>query len=255
MVTGTRQIDPDPISIKGRSSLDFVVDLDAVRKTYGSGPRQFTALHEISLRISRSRIVALLGRSGSGKSTLLNLLGGIDRPSGGTITVAQTNLAELSDQQLALYRRRKLGFVFQSFYLLPSLTVFDNIAVPWALDRALTAPRRREIDALLERLGLSEKRDRFPDELSGGQQQRAALARAVIHRPQLVLADEPTGNLDAQSGRLILDLLVELQRSVGTTVILATHSEEAASRCDDRILLDDGKVVGVHGNVEITGTL
>lgn len=235
----------------GARAVDWIVELTGVRKTYGSGPRAFTALHEVSLRIARGRTVALLGRSGSGKSTLLNLLGGIDRATAGAVSIGGTELAQLSEQQLALFRRRKLGFVFQSFYLLPSLSIFDNIAVPWALDRALTGPRRREIDALLERLGLTEKRNRYPDELSGGQQQRAALARAVIHRPQLVLADEPTGNLDAQSGRLIVDLLVELQRSVGTTVILATHSEEAASRCDDRILLDDGKVVGVRGNVEI----
>lgn len=235
----------------GARAVDWIVKLTGVRKTYGSGPRAFAALHEVSLRIARGRTVALLGRSGSGKSTLLNLLGGIDRPTAGAVSIANTDLAKLGEQELALFRRRKLGFVFQSFYLLPSLNIFDNIAVPWALDRALTGERRREIDALLERLSLSEKRNRYPDELSGGQQQRVALARAVIHRPQLVLADEPTGNLDAQSGRLILDLLVELQRSVGTTVILATHSEEAAARCDDRILLDDGKVAGVRGNVEM----
>jgi putative ABC transport system ATP-binding protein len=154
---------------------------------------------------------------------------------------------------LALFRRRRLGFVFQSFHLLPSLTVFDNVAVPFTLDRKLTAERRRQVDDLLKRLGVADKSGRYPDELSGGQQQRVALARAVIHRPDLVLADEPTGNLDAATGRVILDLLVELQREFGVTVVMATHSNEAAARCDDRIRLADGRVTGVEGAVDITG--
>ncbi len=124
--------------------------------------------------------------------------------------------------------------MFQSFHLVPSLTVFDNVAVPWTLDRALTAERRDEIRHLLERLGVADKAKRYPDELSGGQQQRVALARAVVHRPALVLADEPTGNLDAQTGRVILDLLDDLRRAYGVAVVMATHSDEAAERCDDR---------------------
>lgn len=248
MPTETVEVSAQSADAKNEGpDLSSIVRLEGVRKTYGQGAGAYTALHEVSLTLARGRTVALLGRSGSGKSTLLNLLGGVDRPSAGSVLIGNTNLAQLDDASLALFRRRQLGFVFQSFHLLPSLSVFDNVAVPWVLDRALTPARRREIDELLARLGLSEKRDRYPDELSGGQQQRAALARAVIHRPQLVLADEPTGNLDAHSGRLILDLLVELQRSVGTTVVLATHSEEAAERCDDRVLLDDGRVVGVQG--------
>ena len=212
-------------------------------KTYGSGAGQFTSLQDVSLRIPRGRFVALLGRSGSGKSTLLNLLGAVDRPTSGSILIGGTDLTKLTDAELALFRRRRLGFVFQSFHLLPDLTAFDNIAVPWVLDRGLTEERRAEIHALLDKLGLYEKARRYPDELSGGEQQRIALARAVIHRPELVLADEPTGNLDATSGRIILDLLVELHREFGVTVVMATHSPEAAERCDDRILLADGKVV------------
>lgn len=212
-------------------------------KTYGSGAGGFTSLHALSMSIERGRIVALLGRSGSGKSTLLNLLGAVDRPTSGSIHVAGTDLTTLSDAELALFRRRRLGFVFQSFHLLPDLTAFDNVAVPWVLDRKLTAGRRTEIHELLDRLGLADKARRYPDELSGGEQQRIALARAVIHRPELILADEPTGNLDAQSGRIILDLLVELHREYGVTVVMATHSPEAAERCDDRILLADGRIV------------
>jgi putative ABC transport system ATP-binding protein len=228
-----------------------IVNLHAVEKRYGQGESAFTALHQISLSIPRGRMVALVGASGSGKSTLLNLLGAVDRPTTGTITIGGRDLSGMSDSDLALFRRRRLGFVFQSFHLLPSLTVFDNVAVPFVLDRALTRQRRSEIDQLLARLGVSDKAHRHPDELSGGQQQRVALARAVIHRPDLVLADEPTGNLDAATGRVILDLLVELQREFGVTVVMATHSDAAADRCDDRIRLADGRVVGVDGSAAV----
>jgi putative ABC transport system ATP-binding protein len=241
LVRSTTQQNSDP----------FIARLQGVRKTYGSGPGEFTALHELSLRIPRGRTVALLGRSGSGKSTLLNLLGAVDRPTVGSVRIGGTDVAKLTGEQLALFRRRRLGFVFQSFHLVPSLTVFDNIAVPWVLDRKLTGTRREEIESLLARLGLADKSRQYPDELSGGQQQRVALARAVIHRPELILADEPTGNLDAQSGRVILDLLVELQNEFGVTVVMATHSEEAAGRCSERVLLDDGRIVGTSGAVEV----
>jgi putative ABC transport system ATP-binding protein len=224
-----------------------VVVLDAVRKTFGSGSNEFTALHEVSLQITAGRSVALLGRSGSGKSTLLNLLGAVDRPTAGHILIAGVDLSTQSDAQLAIFRRRRLGYVFQSFHLVPSLTVFDNVAVPWTLDRSLTNARRKEIQNLLERLGVADKSRRYPDELSGGQQQRVALARAIVHRPDLLLADEPTGNLDAQTGKVILDLLTELQREFGVTVVMATHSEEAAQRCDERVILSDGKIVSHQG--------
>jgi len=223
----------------------------SVEKRYGQGDNAFTALHEVSLAIPRGRTVALLGPSGSGKSTLLNLLGAVDRPTTGTIHIGGQDLSQLSDADLALFRRRRLGFVFQSFHLLPSLTVFDNVAVPFTLDRKLTPARRTEILDLLDRLGVADKARRYPDELSGGQQQRVALARAVVHRPDLVLADEPTGNLDAATGRVILDLLVELRRAAGVTIVMATHSEDAAARCDDRIHLADGQVVSVEGAAEV----
>lgn len=225
------------------NATDDIAVVVAARKTYGTGSGEFVALHELSLRIPRGRSVALLGRSGSGKSTLLNLLGAVDRPSAGSIHIAGTDLSKLSDRQLALFRRRRLGYVFQSFHLVPSLTVFDNVAVPWTLDRALTKQRREEIQQLLDRLGVANKATRYPDELSGGEQQRVALARAVIHRPDLLLADEPTGNLDAHTGRVILDLLIELRREFGISIIMATHSQDAAETCDDRILLSDGRIV------------
>jgi len=226
-----------------------IIDLDRATKTYGDGPARVVALHECTLSIPAARMVALLGRSGSGKSTLLNLIGGVDRPTSGAVRVAGSDLAAMTEAQLVLFRRRTLGFVFQSFHLLPELTAFDNIAVPWLLDRALTTARRREIERILDRLGLADKKNRYPDELSGGQQQRIALARAVVHRPKVVLADEPTGNLDARSGREILDLMAELHAEFGATIVMATHSEEAAVRCHDRIFLDDGKVLKLEQGV------
>jgi putative ABC transport system ATP-binding protein len=220
-----------------------IAALNQVRKVFGSGENLFTALHEISLAIAPGEGVALIGPSGSGKSTLLNLLGAVDRPTSGTITINGTDLSTMTDGQLALFRRRQLGYVFQSFHLVPSLTVFDNVAVPWTLDRALTPARRKEIHDLLNHLGVADKSNRYPDELSGGQQQRVALARAVVHRPALLLADEPTGNLDAATGKVILDLLDQLRREYNLTIIMATHSPEAAERCQRQITLGDGRVI------------
>jgi ABC-type lipoprotein export system ATPase subunit len=217
--------------------------VDRVTKTYGQGDGKLTALNEVSLSIAAGQSIALIGRSGSGKSTLLNLLGAVDRPTTGSIRIDGTDLSTMSDAELALFRRRRLGYVFQSFHLLPSLTVFDNVAVPWTLDRALTTARRTEITALLDRLGVADKSRRYPDELSGGQQQRIALARAIVHRPALLLADEPTGNLDAHTGRAILDLLDEMRKEFGITLVMATHSTEAAERCGRSVTLSDGRIV------------
>jgi putative ABC transport system ATP-binding protein len=237
----------NPVNTGSANNNDSIIIVDAVRKTFGSGASEFTALHEVSLRIAAGRSVALLGRSGSGKSTLLNLLGAVDRATSGRIVIGGVDLSTQSDAELAIFRRRRLGYVFQSFHLVPSLTVFDNVAVPWTLDRSLTRQRRKEIHNLLDRLGVDDKSRRYPDELSGGQQQRVALARAIVHRPDVLLADEPTGNLDAQNGRAILDLLTELQREFGVTIVMATHSAEAAERCDRRVMLSDGRIVGDEG--------
>jgi putative ABC transport system ATP-binding protein len=201
------------------------------------------ALHELSLQIPAGQMVALLGRSGSGKSTLLNLIGGVDQPTAGRILVDNHDITGMSQSALALFRRRSLGYVFQAFHLLPSLNVFDNVAVPFTLDRTLDRAARTRIEQLLDRLGIADKRHRYPDELSGGQQQRVAIARAVVHQPAVVLADEPTGNLDVDSGAVILDLLAELKQELGITIIMATHSDDAASRCDARVRLQDGRIV------------
>ena len=231
------------MTIHGVPSITSIAIVDRASKIYGQADNQLIALNEVSLSIHTGRSVALVGRSGSGKSTLLNLLGAVDRPTSGTIKVDGTDLSKMTDAELALFRRRRLGYVFQSFHLVPSLSVFDNVAVPWTLDRALTGDRRKQIHQLLDRLGVADKARRYPDELSGGQQQRIAIARAIVHRPALLLADEPTGNLDAQTGRVILDLLDEMRREFGITMVMATHSTEAADRCDERIILSDGRIV------------
>ena len=227
---------------EARVTNELIAVLDHVTKIYGQADNQLIALNDVSLTIEPGTSIALLGRSGSGKSTLLNLLGAVDRPTTGTIKIDGTDLSKMTDDKLALFRRRRLGYVFQSFHLVPSLTVFDNVAVPWTLDRALNADRQNQIHQLLDRLGVNDKSKRYPDELSGGQQQRIAIARAVVHRPALLLADEPTGNLDAHTGKVILDLLDELRRELGITLIMATHSDEAAERCDRRVTLGDGKI-------------
>jgi putative ABC transport system ATP-binding protein len=226
-----------------------IVRLEGARKAYG----EFEALRALTLTIPRGRMVALLGRSGSGKSTLLNLLGAVDTPTSGEVVVDGENLSKMTAGELALFRRRRLGFVFQSFHLLPSLTVFENVAVPWTLDRGLTGERREEIRALLERLELDGKANAYPDQLSGGQQQRVAIARAVVHRPVLLLADEPTGNLDVKTGGMILDLLTELHRELGLSIIMATHALEAAERCQDQLHLVDGAVAEVRGEIVVGG--
>jgi putative ABC transport system ATP-binding protein len=219
-----------------------IAEIDHVSKTYGDGDSAFRALTDISLCIHSGQSIALIGRSGSGKSTLLNLLGAVDRPTTGSIRIDGVELSHMPDNQLALFRRRRLGYVFQSFHLVPSLTVFDNVAVPWTLDRALTRDRKIQIHDLLARLGVADKSKRYPDELSGGQQQRVAIARAIVHRPALLLADEPTGNLDALTGTSILDLLDQLRKEFGITLVMATHSQEAAQRCQQRIHLSDGQL-------------
>jgi putative ABC transport system ATP-binding protein len=231
----------------GDAAVQPAVVLSHVSKWYGQGAGRVAALTDVSLTIGGGRMVALLGRSGSGKSTLLNLLGAVDRPTNGTVEIAGSDLSTLPDGKLALFRRRRLGYVFQAFHLVPSLTAYQNVVVPLMLDRALSRKKRVEVDQLLEQLGLSNLTKRFPDELSGGQQQRVAIARAIVHRPLLLLADEPTGNLDVQTGREILDLLQSLPREMGVTVVLATHSEEAAERCDGRVVLEDGRVIRCTG--------
>ena len=214
-----------------------------LHKSYREGETVHRVLTGASARIERGSFVVLLGPSGSGKSTLLNLVSGIDTPDAGEVRVDGRPLASLSERERTLFRRRHLGFVFQFYNLLPTLTVEENLLLPVELSGSVPDGARQRAAALLERVGLADRTDSFPDRLSGGEQQRVAAARALIHRPALVLADEPTGNLDAETGARVMDLLEELVRDEGRTLLVVTHARELAHRADRVLRIRDGRLV------------
>ncbi len=218
-----------------------VVELDEVSRTFRRGDEQVKALADLSFRLEAGEMVALVGPSGCGKSTALNLVGAVDRPDSGRVVVCGVDVGAASEAQLVALRRRGIGMVFQAFHLVPHLTVEENIALPLALDRRRDADR---VDALLRRVGLEHRRRHFPSELSGGEQQRTAVARALVHRPQVVVADEPTGNLDSRTGTAVMELLAELRREEGAALLLATHDDAVASLADRVVELADGRRVG-----------
>jgi len=219
------------------------VRLEAVSKAFDEGGRRREVLRELSLTVAPAELVALLGRSGSGKSTLLNLIAGIDRPSAGKISVDGVAISDLTDRDRTLYRRRDVGFVFQFFNLLPTLTVEENVLLPLELiGQGRDGASRAKVSRLLEAVGLGDRGGAWPDRLSGGEQQRVAVARALVHGPGLVLADEPTGALDGETGKAVLALLVNLARQRGRTVILVTHSDEVAAVADRVVVLDSGRI-------------
>jgi putative ABC transport system ATP-binding protein len=214
---------------------------DDLQKSYRSGGRPLAALQNVSFQVEPGETVAIVGPSGSGKTTLLGLLAGLDRPTGGRVLLDGTDLGALSEDDRARLRREKIGFVFQSFQLIPTLTARENVAVP--LDLAGSGGGGARADELLERVGLGGRGHHYPAQLSGGEQQRVALARAFIHRPSILFADEPTGNLDAATGARIIELMMELNRELGTTLVLVTHDLDLAGRARRVIRLADGAVV------------
>jgi putative ABC transport system ATP-binding protein len=209
---------------------------------YREGGTSRPVLRDVSGEVRRGEFVALLGQSGSGKSTLLNLIAGLDQPETGGIIMAGRDLARLRERERTLLRRRHIGFVYQFFNLIPTLTVLENIALPAELNGCRAAEARRRAQALLEEVGLGDRGGSFPDTLSGGEQQRVALARALVHDPALILGDEPTGNLDSVTGRNILDLLDRTVRQRGKALLVATHSVEVAERADRVWRLRDGEL-------------
>lgn len=213
-----------------------------VGKVYRQGDNEITALAGVSLEIARGSFTAVMGASGSGKSTLLHLLGGLDRPSWGDLLVDGRLIGQISDDEVTLYRRKQVGFIFQFFNLLPTLTALENVTLPLVLDGRPAAEANARAGRLLEKVGLEKRAQHLPDELSGGEIQRVAVARALAFSPPLLLADEPTGNLDSKNGRAILALLGEINKQDGCTVVMVTHSEEAAGYGDRRIYLRDGRV-------------
>jgi putative ABC transport system ATP-binding protein len=220
-----------------------VLSVRDLTKGYEEGGRHHEVLSGAEFEILRGEFVVLLGPSGSGKSTLLNLVSGIDTPDSGTVEVAGVDLPSLSERDRTLFRRRHLGFVFQFFNLLPTLTVLENLLLPLELKGPVGEVEVGRAQGLLDRVGLSTRGDAFPDRLSGGEQQRVALARALVHEPDLILADEPTGNLDPDTGGRVLDLLDGLVREDGRTLLAVTHSRELADRADRVFQLDHGRVL------------
>jgi putative ABC transport system ATP-binding protein len=218
-----------------------VIEVRNVHKWIQNGSRKVEILKGVSLSIPAGQFVAIVGASGSGKSTLLGLLAGLDTPSAGEIRLDGTPIHDLAETDLATVRGRKIGFVFQSYQLIPTLTALENVLLPFELN--LEGSGVKKARALLEQVGLAERMEHYPIQLSGGEQQRVALARAFVVDPPIVMADEPTGNLDSQNGRLVLDLLLKRNREAGTTLVLVTHDAEVAGQADRKIVLKDGVVV------------
>ena len=219
--------------------------LSNLSKIYTEGKNQLKVLSEASLQVPAAQFVALLGRSGSGKSTLLNLIAGIDTPTTGTIHIGNQTLTALSEKERTLFRRKQIGFIFQSFNLIPTLTVEENLALPLELNPHSPPQKREAIRQILEKLGLDDRMGSFPDRLSGGEQQRVAIARALIHQPALVLADEPTGNLDTVTSAVVVEMLETLVRQAGHTLLVATHSESMAARADRVLAIQEGQIVEI----------
>lgn len=212
-------------------------------KSFREGDRERTVLHHASLTVGKGELIAILGKSGSGKTTLLNLVSGIDVVDSGDVFLEDRRLTGLDDRAWTLFRRQKIGFIFQFFNLIPTLSVWENIILPLELNGLLSPADMDRANLLLETVGLADRKSAFPDRLSGGEQQRVAIARALVHDPALVLADEPTGNLDEDTGRHVLGLLEGLTRQAGKSMLLVTHSLEAAAIADRVFALRDGRLV------------
>jgi len=236
------QCAPSEQSAESGRAPEALVRLDGVSHWYREGQRRHTVLAGADLQVQRGTAVALLGRSGSGKTTLLNLVAGIDRPARGSIRVAGRDIVQLKEPDRTLFRRRSIGFIYQFFNLIPTLTVAENVSLPMELNRWPRQEIRERTASILQEVGLATRAHEFPDQLSGGEQQRVAIARGLVHEPELVLADEPTGNLDAESGGQVLHLLQRMLGSPGRTLILVTHSLQVARACDRILTLELGRL-------------
>ena len=218
-----------------------ILETKDLRKVYGSGDTEVRALDGVDLTVEKGEFVAVVGTSGSGKSTLLHMLGGLDRPTGGTVTVDGKELSAMRDEELTIFRRRKIGFVFQNYNLVPVLNVYENIVLPIQLDG--NAPDKAYVERIIETLGLEAKLQNLPNNLSGGQQQRVAIARALAAKPAIILADEPTGSLDSATSLDVMGLLKVTAQKFSQTIVMITHNEELAQMADRIIRIEDGRIV------------
>ena len=223
-------------------SENIILQARNLKKYYGKGETQVHALDGVNLEIEAGKFVAIVGTSGSGKSTLLNMLGGLDTPTSGTVTIGNTELSGLKEEQLTVFRRRRIGFIFQNYNLIPTLNVWENIVFPIAMDGQ--KPDKKFIEEIIGLLGLEQKIYSLPNNLSGGQQQRVAIARALASKPDIVLADEPTGNLDSRTSDNVIHLLQMTSQKFQQTIIMITHNPEIAQLTDQTIRIEDGRIVG-----------
>ena len=252
----TRQYQVGEVALDALSSnIKPIITLSHITKTYQEAGRTRVVLDDVTHDFPAGRIAVLLGRSGSGKSTLLSLIAGLDTTTAGDVWIGETKLTALSEHERTLFRRRYIGFVFQFFNLISTLNVLENVLLPLELAGRLPSEARVRANEMLAAVGLAGREGAFPDRLSGGEQQRVAIARALVHDPLLVMADEPTGNLDAETGTQILDLLESLTRTLGKTLLIATHSREVVKRADEVWRIRDGKLVAetaveAHDHIE-----
>lgn len=229
--------------VQGESDME-ILRCEGVKKIYGSGNSQVVALDHIDLSVEKGEFVAIVGASGSGKSTLLHILGSVDKPTEGKVVIEETDISKMNQTQAAIFRRRKVGLVYQFYNLIPTLTVRKNILMPLMLDKR--KPNQDYFEQVVNSLGIAHKLDFLPNQLSGGQQQRAAIARSLIYRPALLLADEPTGNLDRKNGEEIIDMLKLSNRNLKQTILLITHDEKIALEADRIITVEDGRIISDH---------
>lgn len=218
-----------------------ILRCEGIKKVYGSGDNPVAALDKIDLSVEKGEFVAIVGASGSGKSTLLHILGSVDKPTEGKVMIDGTDIAALNQTEAAVFRRRKVGLIYQFYNLIPTLTIRKNILMPLLLDKK--TPNQEYFEQVIRSLGIADKLEAFPNQLSGGQQQRAAIARSLIYRPALLLADEPTGNLDQKNSREIIDMLKLSNRNLKQTIVLITHDEKIALEADRIVTIEDGRIV------------
>lgn len=219
-----------------------ILEVTNLCKTYGKGDTMVKALDNVSFSVENGEFLAIIGPSGSGKSTLLHILGGVDVPTSGSVVINQTDISNLDETALAIFRRRQIGLIYQFYNLIPILTVQENLTLPLLLDGR--KPDKKQIDTLVKRLGLENRLDHLPNQLSGGQQQRVSIGRALVNNPALMLADEPTGNLDSENSKEIISLLRQFNKEFNQTVIIITHDEKIANSADRVITIEDGKITG-----------